>query len=104
MIRQGRYISLLKAASRASAISTGGEALGKALLLAGKGAKGTQKGFGDIGEAVAKGLKMDPRKGRAAGKAVLPTAGTVGAAETDKGKQLRARHGVLTPSEYGGYF
>ena len=104
MIRQGRYISLIKAASKASAAAKGGEVLGKALGLAGKSVKKTHNVLGEIGENVAKGLKIDPRKGRIAGKAILPTAGTVGAAETEKGKQLRARHGVLTPSEYGGYF
>lgn len=101
MIRDGRYISLIKAAT---ATRAGGELLGKALRLAGKGVAKTQRGLGEVGAGIAKGLGKSERAGRVAGKAILPTAGAVAAAETEKGKELRARHGVLTPTEYGGYF
>lgn len=104
MIKEGRYISIIKAASRVSAAAKGGEVLGKAVGLLAKGVKKTQHGLGEAGAGIAKGLGKSERAGRVTGKAILPAAGTVAAAETEKGKQLRARHGVLTPQEYGGYF
>lgn len=104
MIRQGRYISLIKAASKASVVGKGGEVLGKALGLAGKAVKKTHHGLGEAGAGIARGLGKNERAGRAVGKLILPAATTVGAAQTEKGKELRARHGILTPEEYGGYF
>jgi hypothetical protein len=102
-IRSGRNISILKVAvARQSA-----EALGKALRV---GASGTSKAtkfthqqLQDAGEAFAKGLGKDPKKGKAVGAAILPTAGTVGVAQSDPIQELRARKGILVPSRYGGY-
>lgn len=104
MISNGRYISLIKAASKAEAAGKGGEMLGKLLRKGSKAAKKVQHHMGEAGAGVARGLGKNEETGRAVAKAVLPTVGTGAAATSDTGKRLRAQHGILVPREYGGMF
>ena len=93
------YMSRTKKANTASAV---GKLVGKVLGTARKGVSLGQKAMGDLGEGVAKGMGYDGKAGKALGRAVLPTIGAGAAATSDKGKEMRARHGFFVPKEYGG--
>lgn len=93
----GRNLTLLKLAYAHGA----GELVGKALRGAAVGAKKVMETAGDIGEGVAKGVGANETAGRHLAQAAVVAPVAVGAADSGPGRRLRARTGIMTPSDYG---
>lgn len=93
MSQPGVAITLLKLASLSGAARELAESAGTAVRLTARGAKKSLELAGDIGEAAARGLEVDPNLGRRVAQAGTIGAGIYGAKRgKDKVEQFRYMH------------